>query len=134
MLPFPLGHGLPDLGAAIGAFIDEVDLRHAPVRLDIAHKHRKQSNATGAGNRGSLNLVMLDISRHGGSPSQRKLVNLNPATSLTAGGEVRHHLFRTDIERPHYLATCDIHVTMAIGGLFHGQAISAIGGGPTTEQ
>ena len=41
MPPFGLGHGLPDFGAAVGALIDEVDLRHAPMRLDVAHIHRK---------------------------------------------------------------------------------------------
>ena len=28
---FPIGHRLPDLRAAVGAFIGEVELRHAPI-------------------------------------------------------------------------------------------------------
>src|SRR6202043_2614285 len=65
VLLFRLGDGLPDLGTAVGTFIDEVDLRHAPVRLDVSHIHRKQPDAAGADNRGRLKeFVMLDISWH----------------------------------------------------------------------
>jgi hypothetical protein len=83
MLPFRLGHGLPDFGATVGALIDEVDLRHAPMRLDLSDIHRKQSNAAGADNRGRLDLVMLDVGWHIGSPSAEarriSTPNLKPA-------------------------------------------------------
>jgi hypothetical protein len=72
VLPFWLGYGLPDFRAAVGAFIDKVDLGHAPMRLDLSHIHRKQANAAGTDNRGRLeDVVMLDIGWHVGSPSQR---------------------------------------------------------------
>jgi hypothetical protein len=69
MLPFRLGYGLPDFGAAVGALIDEIDLRQAPMRFYFSHKHRKQSDAAGTDNRGCLDFVMLDVGWHIGSPS-----------------------------------------------------------------
>jgi hypothetical protein len=63
--------GLPDFGAAVWALIDEVDLRHAPMGLDVPHEHGQQSYAAGADNRSSLDFVMLDVGWHFGSPSQR---------------------------------------------------------------
>jgi len=36
-----LCYRLPDFRTAIGALIDEVDLRHAPMRLDISNVHRE---------------------------------------------------------------------------------------------
>src|SRR6478735_4011373 len=36
---FRLGHRLPDLRAAVGAFIGEVDLRHDPMRCDVLDVH-----------------------------------------------------------------------------------------------
>ena len=39
MSSFRLGNGLPDFGAAVGALIDEVDFRHAPMRLDVSDIH-----------------------------------------------------------------------------------------------
>lgn len=64
--------GLPDLGPAPGALIDEVDLGRAPVRLDFTHEHGKQAHAARADHRGGIGRVMLDISWHLGSPSQAK--------------------------------------------------------------
>ena len=65
VLAFRLGHGLPDFGTAVGAFIDEVDGRKAPVRLDVSDIHGKQSNAAGANDRGYLDdRVMLDVGWH----------------------------------------------------------------------
>jgi hypothetical protein len=65
VMPLWLGHGLPDFGTAVGAFIDEVDRRKAPMRLDVSDEHRKQSNAAGADDRGHLNdRVMLDVGWH----------------------------------------------------------------------
>jgi hypothetical protein len=66
--PFRLGHGLPDFGAAVGTLENEVDFRHAPMRLDVPDKHRKVSNAAGTKNRSGLDVVMLDVGWHDGSP------------------------------------------------------------------
>src|SRR4051812_6092338 len=41
MRPLRLDHRLPDFSAAIKTLIDEVDLRHAPMRLDVSHIHMK---------------------------------------------------------------------------------------------
>jgi hypothetical protein len=66
---FRLAYSQPDFAAAVGARIDELDLRHAPMRLDVSHIHRQQPYATGAKNRHVLNFVVLDIGGHVGSPS-----------------------------------------------------------------
>jgi hypothetical protein len=71
MPAFWFDDGVPDFGAAVGALVDEVDPGHAPVRFDVSHIHRKQSYAAGADDCSSLNLVMLDVSWHVGSPSRR---------------------------------------------------------------
>src|SRR6185295_15919183 len=42
---FWLGHRLPDLRAAVGAFIGEVDLRHDPMRYDVLDIHRQSRTA-----------------------------------------------------------------------------------------
>jgi hypothetical protein len=75
---FRLGDSVPDFGAAVGALIDEVDLCHAPMRLDVSDVHREQSYAAWADNRSGLNLVMLDVSWHVGSPSRRKHNKFQP--------------------------------------------------------
>ncbi len=79
-----LSYGMPDFGAAIGTFIDEVDFGHAPVRLDIPHIHGLQSYATGADDGRHLDVVMMmSIGWHIGSPPQHwKRVNLSPDGSL----------------------------------------------------
>jgi hypothetical protein len=41
MPSFRLCYRLPDFRTAIGALIDEVDLRHAPMRLDVSNVHRE---------------------------------------------------------------------------------------------
>src|SRR6266851_8081205 len=41
MPSFRLRYRLPDFCTAIGALIDEVDLRHAPMRLDVSDVHRE---------------------------------------------------------------------------------------------
>jgi hypothetical protein len=66
---FRLAYSLPDFAAAVGALIDEVDLRHAPMRLDVSHMHGQHSHATGAKNRNVLNFVVLYVGWHVGSPS-----------------------------------------------------------------
>jgi hypothetical protein len=63
--------GLPDLGAAVRAFIDEIDLRHAPMGVYLSDKHGNQSYATGTHDRhaidlGLLEFVMLDEGWHVG--------------------------------------------------------------------
>ena len=65
---FGLHDGPADLGAAVGAFISEFDLRHAPMRLDVAHIHRK-SDAARTDDEGRFGVVvMMDIGWHVGSP------------------------------------------------------------------
>jgi hypothetical protein len=72
-------YGLPDFGAAIGAFIDKVDFRHAPVRLDVPHIHRQQSDAAGAKYRRGIDFALLDVGWHVGSPSKNgSTVDFNP--------------------------------------------------------
>jgi hypothetical protein len=69
MSAFRLGDRVPDFGAAVGAFIDEVDPGHAPIRFDISHIHGEQTYAAWADDCSGLDLVMLDVSWHVGSPS-----------------------------------------------------------------
>jgi hypothetical protein len=70
MPQFRLHDGLANLGAAVGAFIGEVDLGHAPVRLDVAHKHW-QSNAARTNHEGRFGIIVLmDIGWHVGSPQE----------------------------------------------------------------
>jgi hypothetical protein len=65
-----LDHGLAKLGATIGAFIGELDLRHAPMRLDVPNKHRKP-DAARANDEGRLDvIVMVDIGWHRYSPQR----------------------------------------------------------------
>src|SRR5437899_1447065 len=67
---FRLHDGLANLGAAVGAFIGEVDLRHAPMRLDVAHIHLK-SDAARTNDEGWLCvIVIMDIGWHVGSPQE----------------------------------------------------------------
>jgi hypothetical protein len=79
MPSFRLGDGVPDLGATVGALINEVDLRQAPMGFDVSHIHRQQPYAAWTDDRSSLDFVMLDVSWHDGSPSQQNSVNFNPA-------------------------------------------------------
>jgi hypothetical protein len=72
MPPFWLCHSLPDFGAALGALIDEVDLRHAPMGFDISDIHREHSNAAGTDDYSFLDFVMLDVGWHVGSPSSQR--------------------------------------------------------------
>src|ERR1019366_1479804 len=92
-----------DLGAAVGALIDEVDLRHTPMGLDVSDVHREQSYATGADNRSCLNFVVLDVGWHVGSPSQRKHGKPQPRVNLPPMTDAHHQLLRTYEERPHNL-------------------------------
>src|SRR5258705_6437507 len=84
MLSLRLRYRLPDFGAAVGALIDEVDLGHAPMGLDLPDVHREQSHAAGADNRRCLNFAVLDIGWHVGSPSQRKQRKPQPRANLFA--------------------------------------------------
>ena len=69
MLSLWLRYRLPDFGAAVGALINEVDLGHAPMGLDLPDIHRSQSYAAGTHDRRFLDFVMLDVGWHVGSPS-----------------------------------------------------------------
>jgi hypothetical protein len=83
MSAFWLGYSLPDFAAAVGALIDEVDLCHAPMGLDVSDEHRQKSQAAGAENHSVLSCVVLDISWHVGSPSPPSAVISIPS-QLTA--------------------------------------------------
>src|ERR1700688_53109 len=77
-----LGHRLPDFRAAVGAFIGEVDLRHAPVRFHVLDVHRK-THATRTNNEGWLDVfVMVNIGWHVGSPHGS--IHLSPLTRTAA--------------------------------------------------
>src|SRR5207342_410521 len=65
-----LGHRLPNLRATVGAFIGEVDLRHAPVWCDVLDVHRKALTAW-TDHEGRFGVVMVDIGWHVGSPTRR---------------------------------------------------------------
>jgi hypothetical protein len=79
--------------AAIGAFIGEFDLRHAPMWLDIAHEHWK-SNAARTNDESRLNIVvMMDIGWHvGNSPRKDSPVTLDPNHSIRRGCKSDHEL------------------------------------------
>ena len=67
---FRLHDGSANFGAAVRAFISEVDLRHAPVRLDVAQIH-SQSDAARTKDEGRFDIVvMMDIGWHVGSPQE----------------------------------------------------------------
>ena len=71
MPQFRLDHGLSNFGAAVGAFIGEVDLRHAPMRFDVPHIHRNP-DAARTDDEGRFGIVvMMDIGWHVGSPQQK---------------------------------------------------------------
>jgi hypothetical protein len=66
-LVFRLGHRLPNLSATVGAFIGEVDLRHAPMWRDVLDVHRKALTAWTDHERW-FGVVMVDIGWHVGLP------------------------------------------------------------------
>ena len=84
MLAFWPGYSLPDFAAAVGALIDEIDLCHAPMGLDVSDEHRQKSEAGGAENRSVLNCVVLDVGWHIGSPSPR-------CAAITAPSQLTAH-------------------------------------------
>ncbi|MGE9010182.1 hypothetical protein ACO2JO_16480 [Leptospira interrogans] len=68
MLQFWLDNGLANFCAAVGAFKGEVDLRHAPMRLDVPYKHRNP-DAARTNDESRLDVVvMVDIGWHVGTP------------------------------------------------------------------
>jgi hypothetical protein len=81
MSAFWLGYGLSDFDAAVGALIDEVDLCHAPMGLDVSDKHRQKSQTAGAENRSVLSCVVLYVGWHVGSPSPRSAVTSAPKSA-----------------------------------------------------
>src|SRR5437016_5144974 len=65
-----LGHRLPDFRAAVGTFIGEVDLRHAPMGFNVLDVHR-QAHAAWTNDKGRLDfVVMVNIGWHVGSPTE----------------------------------------------------------------
>jgi hypothetical protein len=95
MPSFRLGDRVPDLGAAVGTLIDEVDLRQAPMGLDVSHIHRQQSYAAWTDNRSGLDFVMLDVGWHVGSPCKAEQRKIQPRTNLTPIADTHHQLLRT---------------------------------------
>ena len=82
---FRLHNGLADFRPAVGAFISEVDLRHAPMRLDVAHIHRN-SDAARTDDKGRFGIVvMMDIGWHVGSPQEDTQESIHQ-WSLTRSG------------------------------------------------
>ena len=82
---------LPDFGTAIETFIDEVDLRRAPVRLDLAHIHGQQPHAARTDLRRDLGDVMVvDKGWHVGSPMEAKsTMSHNHRIRLADGTRIR---------------------------------------------
>src|SRR5260370_19885731 len=77
-----LGHCLSDFHAAVGAFIGEVDLRHAPMRFDVLDVHRN-TDAARTNNESRLGvIVMVNIGWHVGSPHGS--THLSPLTRTAA--------------------------------------------------
>jgi hypothetical protein len=111
VLSLRLGHGLSDFGAAVGTLEDEVDFRHAPMRLDLPDIHGEVSNAAGADDRSGLDVVVLDVGWHEGSPLRRKHGKSRPRVSLTADRDDNHQLFRTYKEHADKVGVCCILVT-----------------------
>src|SRR5687768_8979754 len=68
MLQLRLHDRLPNFGAAVGAFKGEVDLRHAPMRLDVPYKHRNPDAARTDDESRLDVVVMVDIGWHVGTP------------------------------------------------------------------
>src|SRR3954469_2256333 len=112
MPPFRPGDGLPDFGAAVGALIDKVDLRHAPMGLDLPDKHGKYSHAAGAQDRSGFGFVMLNVGWHVGSPFNRGHGEPQPAGNLPADGgcpsSTLSNVRRTNVDCPVVLHSCDI--------------------------
>src|SRR5258708_2235558 len=102
-----LDHGLPDFRAAVGAFIGEVDLRHAPMRFDVLHIHRK-AYATRTNDKGRLDVfVMVNKGWHVGSPHGS--IHLSPLTRTAAYAsncDWDTDILRTQEEQPHNPAVC----------------------------
>jgi hypothetical protein len=71
MSQFGLCHCLSEFGAAVEALIDEVDLRHVPMELNVSNVHG-ETYAAGTHNHSWLKFVVLDVGWHVGSPSQWK--------------------------------------------------------------
>src|ERR1700682_6742040 len=101
-----LGHRLPDFGAAVGAFVGKVDLRHAPVRFNVLDVQRK-AYAARTYDEGRLGVFMIvNIGWHVSTP--RGSIYLSPLTRTPAYApscDRDHELLRTQ-ERPHNPGVC----------------------------
>ncbi len=81
LVSFRLCHGLLDFSAAVRALIGEVDLRHAPMRLDVPDEHRKP-DAARTNDESRLDVVMMNIGWHVGTPHGS--IHLSPLTRTPA--------------------------------------------------
>src|SRR4249919_3854335 len=98
-----LGHRLPNLSATVGAFIGDVDLRHAPTWCDVLDVHRKALTAwTDHEGWFGFGVVMVDIGWHVGSP-----VLPDPKTSVRFRCCHNYDVLRTQGERPRIPSACD---------------------------
>src|SRR2546430_15603620 len=99
MLRVRLDHGPTDFGTTVGAFIGEVDLRHAPMRFDVPHMHRKP-DAARTNDESRLDIVvMMDIGWHLDSPTKAFTSDPDPNHSIRARCKCDHELWRTQEER-----------------------------------
>ena len=87
--PFRLGHRLSDFRATVRAFIDEVDLCHAPMRCDVLDVHW-QAHTARADNEGWFDVVMVDIRWHVGSPTRHSAVVPDLQISIRLDGCHNH--------------------------------------------
>jgi hypothetical protein len=105
---FRLGHRLPDLRAAVGAFIGEVDFRHGQVRSNVLDVHR-QAYAARADHEGRFGIVMMDIGWHVGSPQESIEAftgALDPGASIRPRHCHNYDFLRTQEEQPHNPDDC----------------------------
>jgi hypothetical protein len=90
MAPCWLADRLPDFGAAIGALIDELDLRHAPMGLYVPDIHRQKSHASRAEDRSSfVAFVMLNVGWHWLSFGPEAHFCFDPELNLARAVELR---------------------------------------------
>src|SRR5262245_58949607 len=67
-----LPNSLSDFRTTIGAFVDQIDLRHAPVRLYVSNVHGQSHAARTNHHRWFDFVVVANVGWHVGSPLKRK--------------------------------------------------------------
>jgi len=85
-----LPNSLSDFRTTIGAFVDQVDLRRAPMRLYVSNIHR-QSHAARTNNHRRLNfVVVVNVGWHVGSPSRANAALSQPTQKLVLQAWLNH--------------------------------------------